>query len=112
LNSGTLVLNSAAALGAVNATNANLKINGGSIDTAQATTTLNNYLQNWNGDFTFVGSGNLNMGTGGVTLAASRTVTVSANTLTIGGVITDGCFLFQSDQKRFGHFGAERRQYL
>ncbi len=87
LNSGTLVLNSAAALGAVNATNANLKINGGSIDTTAATTTLSNYLQNWNGDFTYIGTGNLNMGTGAITLAASRTVTVSANTLTLGGAI-------------------------
>lgn len=94
LNSGTLALNSAAALGAVNATNANLKINGGNLDTTAASTTLNNYLQNWNGDFTYIGTGNLNMGTGGVTLAASRTVTISANTLTVGGVITDGASTF------------------
>lgn len=41
-------------------------------------------------DFTFVGSSSLNLGNGGVTTSnASRTFTIAANTLTLGGVITD-----------------------
>jgi autotransporter-associated beta strand protein len=47
--------------------------------------------QTWSGDFTYVGSANsLNLGTGGVTLVSNRTVTVSAQTLTVGGVIGGG----------------------
>ena len=45
--------------------------------------------QDWNGDFIYAGSGNsLNMGIGAVNLSGNRTITVRANTLTIGGVIT------------------------
>jgi autotransporter-associated beta strand protein len=70
---------------------------------AGALTISNNNAMNWNGDFTFnagsarAGSSSgltnlrdLNMGTGAVTLGGNRNVTVSANTLTVGGVIDDG----------------------
>ncbi len=59
-----------------------------------AGTLATNNAQVWNGDFTFVGSKSLNMGTGAVSMGtaagATRTVTVSTNTLTIGGVISNG----------------------
>ena len=43
----------------------------------------------WNGDFTYAGSGhNLNLGTAAVTLGGNRQVTVTANTLTVGGSIS------------------------
>ncbi len=43
--------------------------------------------QNWNGDFTFLGSKSLNLGAGAVTLGANRTVTILTNTLTVGGAV-------------------------
>ncbi len=43
--------------------------------------------QNWNGDFTYLGSKSLNLGSGAVTLGANRTVTVLTNTLTVGGAV-------------------------
>ena len=53
-----------------------------------------NNTQAWNGDFSFgntqSGKQNLNLGTGNVTLGASRNVTVYATALTIGGPISDG----------------------
>lgn len=68
---------------------------------AGSLTLANNNAMNWNGNFLFSGlsgrtgtsSGttrDLNMGTGAVTLGGDRIVTVSANTLTVGGVIDDG----------------------
>lgn len=59
-------------------------------------TLANNNAQFWNGDFRFIGTRSLNMGTGNVSLGevpalfATRTVEVTANTLTIGGAISDG----------------------
>lgn len=50
-----------------------------------------NPAQAWNNNFTFVGTNDLNLGTGAVTLSAARTVTVNSNSLTVGGVI-DGLF--------------------
>ena len=46
--------------------------------------------QNWNGDFTFIGSKSLNLGAGAVTLNANRTVTIMTNTLSVGGAIGGG----------------------
>jgi fibronectin-binding autotransporter adhesin len=43
--------------------------------------------QAWAGSFTFTGSSNLDLGTGAVTLSNSPTVTVTAGTLTVDGVI-------------------------
>jgi fibronectin-binding autotransporter adhesin len=86
---GTSITNSAIGTGT-------FTINGGTIDnTSGSTITLaTNNAQTWNGDFTFTGSNNLNLGTGavslGTTAGTSRTVTVNANTLTVGGVISNG----------------------
>ncbi len=87
LSAGQLNINNAKAVGSGTFT-----IDGGTIDnTSGATITLsNNNPQNWDGDFTFVGSNALNLGTGAVTLGASQTVTTNASTLTVGGVIGDG----------------------
>jgi|GEM_PF-2556032 len=50
--------------------------------------------QTWASDFTFQGSANLGLGSGAISLGsnagATRTVTVNANTLTVGGVISGG----------------------
>ena len=46
---------------------------------------------NWNADFTYAGSAHsLNLGTGPALLSANRQITVSGQTLTVGGVISDG----------------------
>ena len=47
--------------------------------------------ETWNGSFTYLGSTNsLNMGAGAVAMNQSMTLTVSSNTFTVGGSITDG----------------------
>jgi autotransporter-associated beta strand protein len=86
LNGGRLNLGNSAALAS-----GPLTINGGTLDNtgAGAMTLANNIAQNWNGDFTFNGTQNLSMGTGAVTLGSNPTVTVNANTLTVGGAISD-----------------------
>lgn len=76
LNAGTLTLNHARALG----TNA-LTIAGGTINGSASPTTGN--AMNWNGDFTV--SGALDFGAGGVTLSATRQVTMSGNVTAIFG---------------------------
>lgn len=83
LNAGTLNINNAAAIPGA------LTINGGSLDntSGSAITVSSNPALSINADFTFVGSNNLNLGTGAVTLDANRTVTMTAGTLTIGGSI-------------------------
>lgn len=83
LSAGTLNINAAAALGA----SGTFTISGGTIDNTNTTLTTNNYTLALNGDFTFTGTNSLNLGTGSVTLSASRQITASANTLTIGGTI-------------------------
>ena len=66
-----------------------LTINGGSLDnTSGLAMTLPNNPQAWNSSFTFLGSSSLNMGTGTVGLANNPTVTVSGNTLTVGGAMS------------------------
>ncbi len=84
VNSGTLVFGGTNALYGTSA----LTLAGGNLDCSLANlVNANVNPQNWNGDFTFVGSQNMNLGTGAVTLGGNRQVTVSANTLTVGGVI-------------------------
>jgi len=92
LSAGTLNINSATALGA-----GTFQIDGGVIDsTATFTnqTLTNNNPLTVNGNFTFTGTNSLNLGTGSVTLGAAagttRSITVSANTLTTGGDISNG----------------------
>ena len=66
---------------------------GGSLDSTVTAMSTNN-AQNWSWDWNYLGATNsLNMGTGNVTLTSGATpnltyVTVSANTLTVGGVIS------------------------
>ncbi|MCE2994785.1 MAG: autotransporter-associated beta strand repeat-containing protein, partial [Flammeovirgaceae bacterium] len=90
LNAGVLNINNSSALGTVAGT---FTINGGTIDntTAGAISTLN-YPQAWNNNFTFLGTQNLNLGSGNVSFSANRTITVSANTLTVGGAISAATF--------------------
>ena len=85
LNTGTLMLGGNQALGI-----GKLTITGGSVNVTAARTTTNNNLQDWNGDFTFVGGNTWDTGTGAVTMNANRKVTVSASTMTVGGAIGDG----------------------
>lgn len=93
LSSGTLNINSATALGA-----GTFQINGGTTINSTAAftnqTLTNNNALTMNGDFTFTGTNSLNLGMGnvslGTTVGTSRTIIVSANTLTIGGQISNG----------------------
>jgi fibronectin-binding autotransporter adhesin len=86
VSGGTLALNSSTALGT-----STLTISGGAIDNTSGApvTQANNNVQNWTGSFTFIGTTNLNLGTGAVT-ASSITVTANTNTLTVGGVVSGG----------------------
>ncbi|MBS1488536.1 MAG: autotransporter-associated beta strand repeat-containing protein, partial [Bacteroidetes bacterium] len=90
LNSGTLNINNSSALGSSAGT---FTINGGTIDnTTAGTINLTNYPQQWNGDFIFNGTRNLNLGNGNVTVTANRNISVNANTLTVGGVVSAGSY--------------------
>ena len=87
LSAGQLNINKATAIGAAAS---RFTINGGLIDNTSAadlTLTANN-PQSWNGDFTYIGSRSLNLGAGAVTPNNNWQVTVSSNTLTVGGVIS------------------------
>ncbi len=82
-----LNINSSTALGTGSFT-----INGGNNakfdNTSGGEITLStNNAQTWNNDFTFIGTNNLNMGTGAVTLGGNRSIT-NGGTLTVGGVIS------------------------
>ena len=85
LSAGQLNLNSASAIGA-----GTLTISGGTLGNSSgaAVTLSTNNAQAWNSDFAFAGPYDLNLGTGAVTMSSSRTVTVAANNLTVGGVIS------------------------
>jgi len=90
LTQGTLNINSATALGTGLFTITTGTINNSSAGGLALST---NPTQTWNGDFTFTGTRDLDLGTGAVSLgstAGSRQVTVSASTLTVGGAISDG----------------------
>ncbi|MFN5443355.1 MAG: autotransporter-associated beta strand repeat-containing protein, partial [Crocinitomicaceae bacterium] len=90
LNAGTLNINNVAALGATTGT---FTINGGTINnTSGGAITMNNYPMSWAGHFTFTGSNELNMGAGAVAMTATRQVTVSSSTLTVGGIISGSTF--------------------
>jgi autotransporter-associated beta strand protein len=89
LNSGTLNINNASAIGS-----GTLAINGGTMNntSGSAITLSTNNAQSWNSDFAFTGTNNLNLGTGAVAMNASRTVTVNAGNLTVGGSISGSGF--------------------
>jgi fibronectin-binding autotransporter adhesin len=89
LTAGDVLIASATAFGTGTFTNAGGRIdaNGGPI-----TMSANNPIA-LNGTLTFIGSDSLDMGTGAITIngaAGNRTIAVDANTLTLGGVISDG----------------------
>jgi fibronectin-binding autotransporter adhesin len=86
-NGGALILGSATS----NLGDGPVTIGTGSAKTLNNTSgspiTLSTTTQTWNDDFTFIGSNDLNMGTGAVTLSgATRTITVSGSRLTVGGL--------------------------
>ena len=93
LTAGTLNINNATAIGS-----GAFAIGGGTIDntSGSAITLSNNNTQSWNGDFTFTGTNDLNLGSGAVSLAADRTVITSAGALTVGGVISGAHSLVKS----------------
>ena len=84
LNTGTLNINNASAIGS-----GTLTINGGTLNntSGNAITLSTNNAQALNGDFAFTGTNDLNLGTGAVTMNASRVITVNGGNLTIGGAI-------------------------
>jgi len=107
LNAGQLNIDGAQALGTGTLTIAggtmDSNVTGGAVSAVflplvsvanpnNAVVNLNNNAQNWNGNLTFTGTNALDLGTGAVTMSASRAVTVSANTLAVGGVISGGTF--------------------
>lgn len=85
LSAGALGLGSASALGA---TASRLTLAGGSLDNVSGSAlalTANN-PQTWSGNFSFVGTNDLDLGTGTVTLSGNRTVTVQAGKLSVGAI--------------------------
>jgi fibronectin-binding autotransporter adhesin len=89
VNGGTLNLGNTSAMGA-----SPLTLNGGAIDntTGSAFALPNNNAQAWGSGFTFVGTSDLDLGTGAISLngASTTTVTVSAGKLTATGAISNG----------------------
>jgi fibronectin-binding autotransporter adhesin len=92
LNAGTLNLNNVGAVG--NSSSGSLIINGGTLNNTSAGSLISvNKAVALNADFTFTGTQSLNLGTAAVALGGSgttRSVTVTANTLTLGGAIGNG----------------------
>ncbi|MFT3789424.1 MAG: autotransporter-associated beta strand repeat-containing protein [Tepidisphaeraceae bacterium] len=85
VNAGKLAINNASAIGT-----GPLTLNAGAtLDNtgASAVALTTNNAQNWNGDFTFAGTKDLDLGTGAVTMSASRALTVNAGTLKVSGAI-------------------------
>lgn len=84
ISGGTLTLGNASALGS-----GTLTISGGGLNSSVADlVNSQNNAQNWNGNFSFTGTENLDLGTGAVAMNASCAVTVTAKTLTVGGIIS------------------------
>jgi len=92
LNTGTLNINHAAALG--NTAAGELVINGGRLDNTSGApiTTTAAKAQKWAADFTFAGTSDLNFNGGAVTLTGgvTRTVNVAAGTLAVGSLTSAG----------------------
>jgi hypothetical protein len=81
---GTLNINHEYALGSGSLLNTGGTINNTS---GRAITLATTNAQSWNGTITFLGTNDLNLGTGSVTMSASRIVSVTAGNFTIGGAI-------------------------
>jgi len=97
LSAGTLNINNAGSGGTSSAIGTGtFTINGGTIDntSAGAITLSTNNAVTWGGDFAFGGTKDLNLGTGAVTMGASRTITLGGtnSTLTFGGTLTNTTF--------------------
>ena len=86
LSAGTVRVNSTNAFGASSL----VSMNGVTLDntTGAAITNANNNPISLGANNTFTGTKDLNLGTGAVTLTATRTWTVNAGTLTLGGVVS------------------------
>ena len=93
LYNGTLNIKNANALGSASGT---FSINGGSFDnTSGGPLTLPNHPQTWGGALNFLGSSDLNLGAGAVTMTAGCTFTVpGAAKLTVGGDVAGTGFGF------------------
>lgn len=91
LSSGTLYINSASALGT-----GVLTINGGTLgnNSGGAIVNAGDNPQVWNTDFSFVGTNDLDLGSGAVTLTGHRYLTVNGANLTVRGPIDDGTNTF------------------
>jgi fibronectin-binding autotransporter adhesin len=85
LNAGQLNINKATAAGSSTFT-----INGGVIDNTSGGTISITNVMSIAASFTFTGSNALTQGTGAITLTTTPTITCSASTLTLGGVIGGG----------------------
>lgn len=84
VSNGTLVLANTAALGS-----AGLTIEGGALDSGVANLlNANGNPITLNNDLNFVGSQNLNLGSGVISFTANRTIAVSNNTLTVGAPLS------------------------
>jgi fibronectin-binding autotransporter adhesin len=94
LTSGSLIINNAGVAGTSGAlgNGGTFTINGGTVDTVAAgiTNARVNPI-NLGNNFAFGGTGNLNLGTGTITNAGNRTITLdgTGKTLTLGGVMTN-----------------------
>ena len=87
-------------------------VNGGTLGNTSGTlvTLSTANPQNWNADIVFSGPNDLNLGTGAVTLGSSRTVTVTAGNLTVGGAIGGAGFSLTKAGAR--QPGPRRREHL
>jgi autotransporter-associated beta strand protein len=89
LTSGTVFINNPTALGA---TASALSLSGATIDNSNGGVTLtNNNPITIAANFTFGGTNNVNLGTGAITDAGNRTITLNGvgSTLTMGGTLTN-----------------------
>ena len=91
INAGGDATHTAIGSGALNINAANAT-SGAKIDntSGQPVSILATIIENWNDDWTFVGSGNLSTGPGGINLNNNSVVlTVVSNTLEVDGIIND-----------------------
>ena len=83
LNSGTLSIGNASALGDTANT---FIINGGIVNNTSGSAMTLSYAQQWNGNFTFTGTNNLDIGE--VTLGADTAITCNGSIFTVGDAIS------------------------
>jgi len=109
LTGGILNINSATALGSGAFT-----ISGGTINNSGsgALTLTTVTPENWNADFVFTGTHDLNLGNGAVTLGGTTQVTVGSGNLTIDGVIGQSAPWLWSDQSRSRNAYLRQGQHL